>query len=75
MRLTEAGLKILCRSIWRTFELDFQGTLEAISQHTLSLEGEIALAYRLDMIKRLDRQSEEQRSTRESLSRIEVRFL
>ena len=46
--------------------------LEAIVRHTSSIEGEIALAHRLDMRNLLEKQSEEQQKTRESLSRVEV---
>ena len=62
----------MCKSIWRNFEIDFQDILEAVARHTSSLEGEIALAYRLDTRKSFEKQSEEQQKTRESLSRIEV---
>ena len=72
-RLMATGFTIVCKSVWRTFEDDFQDILEAIARHTNSLEGEIALAHRLDMRKTLDRQLEEQRHIRESLSRVEVR--
>jgi len=74
LRLMAIGFTIVCKTVWRTFEDDFEEVLEAIARHTNSLEGEIALAHRLDMRKTLDRQLQEQRNIRESLSRVEVRF-
>jgi hypothetical protein len=74
LRLTQIGFTILCKSIWRTFEIDFRDTLETIDRHTSSLEEEISLAHRLHIRKSLEGQSEEQRKTRQSISRIEVRL-
>ncbi|KAH0537354.1 hypothetical protein FGG08_005833 [Glutinoglossum americanum] len=65
------GFQILCRSLWRTFESDFQDTLEAITRHTRSLETEIDLAYRIDVRRRLEKHSKEHDAIHGSLSRIE----
>jgi hypothetical protein len=74
LRLIRTGFIILCKSIWRTFEVDFRDTLYAIARHTSSLDEEISLAHRLHVQKSLEGQLEEQRKTRQSLSRIQVRL-
>jgi len=63
---------ILLKSLWRTFDSDFQVTTGVIARKSTQLDSEICLAYRSLMRRNMEEQSKQQYLTHSLLCEQEV---
>ena len=68
------GLRILCRSVWKSFENDFDDVISLIARREKSMEAEIQLAHHVHIQASLEKGARQQSLMEKSLMRIEVSF-